>query len=94
MPSGSQLLTVEAKKAYELVPFHVYHPTPHEAITILRSKKDPHDWLVCGWYLDTLREGGRVKGLVYLQVTSEVDMEFVRGELKRHDKEGVARFQV
>ncbi|MDA4121741.1 MAG: hypothetical protein OK456_01020 [Thaumarchaeota archaeon] len=94
MPAGSQLLSVEAKKDYDLVPFIVYHPNPHDAVTILRNKKNQHDWLVCGWYVDTLRENGVVKGLIYRQVTSEADKEFVMAEVKKHDKEGSARFSV
>jgi hypothetical protein len=92
IPTGAHLITVEVKKQYDAVPFIIYHPNPHDAITILRSRKNPHDWLVCGWYVDTFREGGEVKGLIYRQVTSQVDKEFVLTELKRHDKEGSAKF--
>jgi hypothetical protein len=92
IPNGAQMIPVEIKQEYDLVPFHVYHPNPHDAITILRNKKNQHDWLVCGWYVDTLREDGVVKGLVYRQVTSEPDKEFIIAELKKHDKEGSARF--
>ena len=95
MPDGGQLLTLSTKDEYEGNPFHVYHPTPHDAITILRSKKNPHDWLVCGWYVDTLRgERGVVTGLVYRRVVEEADKEVVLQELKKHDKEGSARFSV
>ncbi len=92
IPTGAQLIPVEVKKGYDAVPFQVYHPNPHDAITILRNKKNQHEWLVCGWYVDTLREGGEVKGLIYMQVTSEPDKEFVLAEVKKHDKEGIARF--
>ena len=94
IPAGAHLVSSEQKNQFDPVPFHVYHPSPHDAITILRSKKNPHDWLVCGWYLDTLREGGVVRGLVYRQVVAEADREFVIAELKRHDKDGVARFSL
>jgi hypothetical protein len=92
IPTGAHMIPVEIKKEYDIVPFHVYHPNPHDAITILRNKKNQHEWLVCGWYVDTFREGGEVKGLIYRQVTSEPDKEFVLAELKKHDKEGSARF--
>jgi hypothetical protein len=82
------------KEHYESIPFHVYHPGPHDAITILRDKKSPHAWLVCGWYLDTYREGNQVKGLLYRQVTQEADKEAVIAELKKHDKEASPLFGV
>jgi hypothetical protein len=94
VPQGAHLVTKEVKEKYESIPFHVFHPNPHDAITILRSKKNSHDWLVCGWYLDTLREGGKVRGLVYRQVTADADKEAVILELKRHDKEGIPRFDL
>lgn len=94
LPVGTQLIPVEVKKEFDTIPFHVYHPNPHDAITILRSKRSPHDWLVCGWYVDTLREGGSVKGLIYREVTSEPDKEFIRAELKKHDKEALPRFSL
>lgn len=94
VPEGAQMVPKEIKERYETIPFHVFHPNPHDAITILRSRKNAHDWLVCGWYLDTLREGGKVKGLVYRQVTSDADREAVLLELKRHDKEAVPRFNL
>jgi hypothetical protein len=94
VPKGAHMIPVEIKKEYDVVPFHVYHPNPHDAITILRNRKNQHDWLVCGWYMDTYREGGEVKGLIYRQITSEPDKEFVLAELKKHDKEGSARFGI
>ena len=92
VPAGAHMISKEVKAQYERIPFHVYHPDPHAAITILRSKKTPHDWLVCGWYLDTYRVGGQVKGLLYRQVTEDADKEAVLAELKRHDKEASPRF--
>lgn len=92
VPPGAQLVPTGVKEQYEIVPFHVYHPNPHNAITILRNKKSPHEWLVCGWYIDTFREGGEVKGLLYKQVTEESDKEAVLAELKKHDKEASPRF--
>ena len=92
IPEGAQLVPREVKAQYESIPFHVYHPDPHSAITILRNRKNPHDWLVCGWYIDTYRVGGQVKGLLYRQVTSDSDKEAVLAELKRHDKEASPRF--
>ena len=95
VPAGAQLLSVSAKSEYEGNPFHVYHPTPHDAITLLRSRKNPHDWLVCGWYINTLRgDRGGVTGLVYRQVVDEADKEVVLQELKKHDKEGSAKFSL
>ena len=93
IPEGAHLVSMQAKAEYESIPFHVYHPSPHDAITILRSRKNPHEWLVCGWYVDTLREGGAVKGLVYRSVSSGPDKEVVLLELKKHDKEATARFE-
>jgi hypothetical protein len=92
IPSGAHMIPVDIKKEYDAVPFHIYHPSPHEAITILRNKKNQHEWLVCGWYIDTYRQGGVVKGLLYRQITSEPDKEFVLAEVKKHDKEGSAKF--
>ena len=95
VPKGAHLLSVEAKAGYENIPFHAYHPSPHDAVTILRSKTNPHEWLVCGWYIDTLRgERGAVKGLVYKQVVEQADKEAILIELKRHDKEANARFVI
>lgn len=94
VPEGAQVLPVRVKAEYEANPFHVFHPTPHDAITVLRSKKNPHQWLVCGWYIDTLREGVAVKGLVYRQVVAEPDKEAVLLELKKHDKEAAASFSI
>lgn len=92
IPVGAQMIPTEVKKEYDAVPFHIYHPSPHDAITILRNKKNQHEWLVCGWYIDTYRQGGAVKGLLYRQVVLEPDREVVLAELKKHDKEGSARF--
>lgn len=92
IPDGAQVIPVEVKVQYDIVPFHVYHPNPHDAITILRNKRNQHDWLVCGWYLDTYRENGAVKGLVYRQVAAQQDREFVTAELKKHDKEATVKF--
>ena len=94
IPEGAHLIPTSVKEQYEIVPFHVYHPNPHNAITILRNKKSKHDWLVCGWYIDTLREGGEVKGLLYKQVTSEADKEAVLAELKKQDKEASPKFGI
>jgi len=92
VPRGAHLIATDVKRQYENIPFHVYYPGPHDAITILQSKKSPHDWLVCGWYLDTYREGNVVKGLLYRQVVAEPDKEAIAVELKKHDKEASARF--
>lgn len=93
VPEGAQLISLATKAQYETNPFHVYHPTPHDAVTILRDKKSPHEWLVCGWYLDTLRDGrGVVTGLVYKRVAEEADREAVLAELKKHDKEATVKF--
>ena len=94
VPEGAQMIPVEVKKEYEAIPFHIYHPNPYDAITVLRNRRDPHVWLVCGWYLDTFREGGQVKGLLYKAVSTNSDKEVVLSELKKHDKEAVAAFSV
>ena len=94
IPPGTMMVPSEVKSQYELIPFHIYHPSPHDAITILRSKKNQHDWLVCGWYVDTYRQDGQVKGLLYRPVASEPDKEAVIAELKRRDKEAVPRFSL
>ncbi len=93
IPNGAHLLPTAMKSQYENIPFHVYHPTPHDAITILR-RKNSHEWLVCGWYIDTLRDGNQVKGLLYRQVVAEPDKEAVMLELKKHDKEATAKFSL
>jgi hypothetical protein len=92
VPPGAQLLPTAARYDYEIIPFLVYYPGPHDTITILRSKSRPHDWLVCGWYLGTYREGADVKGLLYKRVLLEADREVVLVELKKHDKEASPRF--
>jgi hypothetical protein len=94
VPAGAQLITMDVKKQYEMNPVHIYHPTPYNAITVLRNKKRANDWLVCGWYLDTLREHGVVKGLVYRAVSSDEDREHVIIELKKLDKEANIKFGV
>lgn len=93
IPEGAQLITVQVKEEYDAIPFHAYHPTQHDAITILRNKKNPHEWLVCGWYVDTLREGGPVKGLVYRKIVEQADRDAVLVDLKKHDKEASAKFE-
>jgi hypothetical protein len=92
IPAGAWLVPIELKEQYDTVPFHVYHPNPHNAVTILRNKKNQHEWLVCGWYVDTYRKDGVVKGLIYTQVSSEPDKETILQELKKHDKEASAKF--
>jgi len=94
VPAGAQLITMDVKKQYEMNPIHIYHPTAYNVITILRNKKQTHDLLVCGWYLDTLRERGVVKGLVYKAVSSDEDKEHVMTELKKLDKEANVKFGV
>jgi hypothetical protein len=93
IPAGAQLVPTALKEQYEIIPFHVYHPTPHDAVTVLRNKKSPHEWLVCGWYIDTYREGGKVKGLLYRKVAAEEDRAVVLADLKKQDKEASARFE-
>ena len=94
VPPGAHVVPMEVKKQFESNPVHVFHPTPYTAVTVLRNRKNPHDWLACGWYLDTFREHGAVKGLVYKQVTSEEDKQHVIAELKKLDKDAVVRFSV
>ena len=92
VPAGAQMIPMEVKKQYEPNPVHIYHPSPYNAITVLRNKKQTHDWLVCGWYLDTYREHGVVKGLVYRAVASDEDKEHVMAELKKLDKDASLKF--
>ncbi len=92
IPAGAQMIPMDVKKQYEEKPVHIYHPTPYNAITVLRNKKQTNEWLVCGWYLDTYREHAIVKGLVYRAVTSDEDKEHVMTELKKLDKEANIKF--
>jgi hypothetical protein len=92
IPAGAQMVPMDVKKEYEANPVHIYHPTPYNAITVLRNRERTHDWLVCGWYLDTYRERGVVKGLVYRAVASEEDREHVVSELKKLDKDASIKF--
>ena len=92
IPEGAQMIPMETKKQYEANPIHIYHPTPYNAITVLRNRKQANDLLVCGWYLDTYRENGVVKGLVYRAVASDEDREHVMAELKKLDKDASVRF--
>lgn len=92
VPQGAHLIPTGVRSQYDAIPFHVFHPGPHDMITILRSRKSPHEWLVCGWYIDTYREGGEVKGLLYRQVVSEADREAVLNQLKKNDKEASPKF--
>lgn len=94
VPAGAQMLPLDVKRRYETNPVHLYHPTPYNAITVLRSRERPHDYLVLGWYLDTFRERGTVKGLVYRFVATEDDKEHVTAELKKLDKEATINFTV
>lgn len=94
IPRGAHVIPTSLKQEYDIVPVHVYHPNPYDAITILRHKKKVHEWLVAGWYIDTFREGGKVKGLMYRRVQSDQDKEAVMNELKRQDKEAIARFSL
>jgi hypothetical protein len=92
IPTGAQMIPMDVKTQYEPNPVHIYHPTPYNAITVLRNRKQTHDWLVCGWYLDTYRQHGVVKGLVYRAVASDEDKEHVMTELKKLDKEAIIKF--
>jgi hypothetical protein len=94
VPTGAQMIPMEAKKQFEEKPVHIYHPTPYNAITVLRDRKQAHDLLVCGWYLDTYREHGVVKGLIYRVVASDEDKEHVMTELKKLDKEASIKFSL
>ncbi len=92
IPEGAQMIPMDLKKQYETNPVHIYHPTPYNAITVLRNRKQTHDWLVCGWYLDTFRDSGVVKGLVYRAVASDEDKQHVTTELKKLDKDASIKF--
>jgi hypothetical protein len=92
IPAGAQMIPMEVKRQYETNPVHIYHPTPYNAITILRNRKEGHDFLVCGWYMDTFRERGVVKGLVYRAVATDEDKEHVLAEMKKLDKDANLKF--
>jgi len=94
IPSGAQMIPAEVKAEYDPFPLHVYHPNPHDAVTLLKSKKNQHEWLVCGWYIDTYRVGRTVKGLLYRKVMEQGDRDAILAELKKHDKEATAKFEV
>ncbi len=94
VPEGSRLLSVMLKREYDAIPMHVYHPTPHDSITILRHKKETHQWLVAGWYLGLHRQGGQVRGLVYRPVLADQDREVVLAEVKKRDKEASITFEI
>ena len=94
VPEGAQMIPIDVKEQYEPFPFHVYHPSPHNAVTILQNKKNKHEWLVCGYYIDTYREGRAVKGLLYRKVADPADRDAVMVELKTHDKEATAKFEL
>ncbi|MBI2648964.1 MAG: hypothetical protein HYW93_04840 [Thaumarchaeota archaeon] len=94
VPPDAHVVPTSLKPESDIVPFHVYHPNPYDAITILRHKKKAHEWLVAGWYIDTYREGGTVKGLMYRKVQTDQDKEVVINELKRQDKEAIAKFSL
>lgn len=94
VPSDAHVVPTSIKKEYDIVPFHVYHPNPYDAITILRHKKNAHEWLVAGWYVDAYREGGTVKGLMYRKVQADQDKQVVINELNKHDKEAIAKFSL
>ena len=94
VPQGAFVLPVEIKSEYEVIPLHVYHPTPHDAITVLRSKKDTHHWFVAGWYLGLHRMGGRVHGLMYRPVATDQDKALVLAEVQKRDKDASVRFEL
>ncbi len=94
IPLGAHVVPTSVKQEYDIVPFHVYHPNPYDAITMLRHKKRAHEWLVAGWYIDTYRERGTVKGLMYRKVQTDQDKEAVINELKKQDKEAIAKFSL
>ena len=94
VPQGAFVVPVGVKGEYETIPLHVYHPTPHDAITVLRNKKDTHHWLVAGWYLGLHRKGGRVQGLIYRPVVSDQDRAVVLAEVQKRDKDAGVRFEL
>jgi hypothetical protein len=94
VPEGARVLPVAIKREYDTIPMHVYHPTPHDAITILRNKKEAHRWFVAGWYIGIRKERGRVEGLVYRPVTSDPDRELVLAEIQKRDKEANVSFDL
>ena len=94
IPQGATVLPVSIKKEYDMIPMHVYHPTPHDAITILRNKAENHLWFVAGWYLGLHKKGGCVDGLLYRPVVSIPDRELVLAEIKKRDREALVRFEL
>src|SRR5712692_7452640 len=94
VPAGARVVPVAIKGEYETIPMHVYHPTPHDAITILRNKKETHNWFVAGWYLGLHRQAGHVKGLIYRPVVIDTDRALVLAEIQKRDKDANVRFEV
>ncbi len=94
VPEGARVVSVAVKGEYEIIPMHVYHPTPHDAITILRNKKETHRWFVAGWYLGLHRQGGHVRGLIYRPVVSDQDRAVVLAEVQKRDKEASVIFEL
>jgi hypothetical protein len=86
------ILPLSIKQEYESVPLHIFHPSPYDTITVLRSRKVPHAWLVAGWYAGLSRKDERVEGLVYRRVVTNQDKEVVLAEIRRRDKEANVSF--
>jgi hypothetical protein len=94
IPADNHVIPISVKNEYDAIPFHLYHPTPYHAITILHHRKRVHEWLVAGWYIDTYREGEKVRGLIYKQVITGQDKDLVINELKKLDKEATVKFSL
>lgn len=94
LPPGTYVLSITAKQEYQAIPYHVYHPTPYDKITVLRHRTRPHEWLVAGWYLRPVTEGESVTGQVYRPVTTDRDKEVVLSQVKTQDREANVRFSL
>ena len=94
LPENATVLPISVKAEYDSVPVHVFHPTPYDTITVLRSRKDSHRWFVAGWYLGLSKREGQVKGLIYRRVVASQDRDVVLAEIKRFDKEASVSFEL
>jgi hypothetical protein len=88
------VLPITVKDEYDPIPYHVYHPTPYDKITILRHRTRAHEWFVAGWYLRALVEGERITGQLYRPVTTDRDKEVVLAQVRTQDREANVHFSL
>jgi hypothetical protein len=89
IPEGGYVLPLSIKQQYDTVPIIIYYPNPYDAISVLKNSKDPHQWLVAGWYLGVYKERGKVAGLMYKPVKEKADIDQVTSQVKIKDKDSV-----